>query len=99
MLRRSAVTAGFALALALMATPAIAQTGPGGETAAPTAFAQAQTQAAAAAQPSPALIEGMKRDLGITAEQATTRLINEAAAAKVGPAIREQLAAASPGPG
>ncbi|WP_371779621.1 S1 family peptidase [Streptosporangium subroseum] len=93
MLRRSAVTAGFALALTLVATPAIAQTGPGGETAAPTAFAQAQAQAAAAAQPAPAMIEGLTRDLGITAEQAATRLINEAAAAKVGPALREQLAA------
>ena len=94
MLRRSAVTAGFALALALVATPAIAaHQGPGGDTAAPTAFAEAQAQAAAAAKPVTRLIDGLTRDLGITAEQAATRLVNEAAAAKVEPALREQLAA------
>ncbi|GHH63294.1 serine protease [Streptosporangium violaceochromogenes] len=89
MLRKSAVTAGLGLALAL-AAPAAAQAGPGGGTP-PSAFAQARTQAAAAAKPAPAMITAMKRDLGITAEQATTRLINEAAAAKVAPLLRGQL--------
>ncbi|MER5423342.1 S1 family peptidase [Streptosporangium roseum] len=90
MLRRSAVTAGFALALTLVATPATAHAAPGGDPA-PSAFATARAQAAAAARPAPAMIDALKRDLGITGEQATARLINEAAAAKVEPAVRGQL--------
>ncbi|GAA3445444.1 S1 family peptidase [Planomonospora venezuelensis] len=91
MLRSSAVTAGFALALTLVATPAIAHAGPGGSSAPESLYAQAKAQAAAAAQPEPGLIDALKRDLGLTGEQAAARLVNEAAAAKVEPTLSRQL--------
>ncbi|MFF3439590.1 S1 family peptidase [Streptosporangium sp. NPDC002721] len=97
MLRRSAVTAGFALAVAMVAAPATAaQQGPG-EPAAPPTLAEARTLVQATAKPSPGLVDAIRRDLGGTGEQATARLINEAAAAKVEPALRGQLGASFAG--
>ncbi|MCW2877070.1 MAG: streptogrisin [Sphaerisporangium sp.] len=65
MLRRRTVTAGCALAisvLTIMAAPAVADRAPA---------------AATAAQPAPTMIDAMSRDLGITREQAESRLLNE----------------------
>ncbi|WP_068922408.1 S1 family peptidase [Planobispora rosea] len=92
MLRRSAVTAGFALALTLVATPAIAHAGPDGSSAPESLYAQAKAQAAATVQTDPAMVDALSRDLGITGAQAKTRLINEAAAAKVESVFTRQLA-------
>ncbi|MGJ6968055.1 S1 family peptidase [Streptosporangium sp. G11] len=91
MLRRSAVTAGFALAVAMVATPATAAHQGPGEPAAPYTLAEARTLVEATAKPSPGLVDAIRRDLGGTGEQASARLVNEAAAAKVEPALRGQL--------
>ncbi|MFC4534565.1 S1 family peptidase [Sphaerisporangium dianthi] len=67
MLRRRTVTAGCALAvsvLTLMAAPAVAD--------------RASAAAPAAPPPAPAMIDAMSRDLGISTEQAESRLLNEA---------------------
>ncbi|MEU8382076.1 S1 family peptidase [Streptosporangium sp. NPDC048865] len=97
MLRRSAVTAGFALAVAMVVTPATAaQQGPG-EPAAPYTLAEARTLVRAAATPSPGMVDAIRRDLGGTAEQAAARLVNEAAAAKIEPALRGRLGASYAG--
>ena len=67
MLRRRTVTAGCALAisvLTLMAAPAVAD--------------RASAAAPAAPPPAPAMIDAMSRDLGISREQAESRLLNEA---------------------
>ncbi|WP_214408581.1 S1 family peptidase [Sphaerisporangium fuscum] len=69
MLRRRTVTAGCALAisaLTLVAAPAMADPAPAAATG------------TAIAQPAPAMIDAMSRDLGITKEQAESRLLNEA---------------------
>ncbi|GIH94429.1 S1 family peptidase [Planobispora siamensis] len=91
MLRSSAVTAGFALALTLVATPAIAHGGPGGSSAPESLYAQAKAQAAATTQPDPGMIEALQRDLGISGAEARARLVNEAAASKVEPVFSRQL--------
>ncbi|GAA3167157.1 alpha-lytic protease prodomain-containing protein [Planomonospora alba] len=100
MLRRSAVTAGFALALALVATPATAQAGPDGSFAPGKAgpgdtttalYTEAKAMAAKGPAPAPGLVDAMVRDLGISSEQAAARLVNEAAASKVEPVLADRL--------
>ncbi len=53
--------------------------------------ASAQSAPLAAGQPSPSMIEALQRDLGITAEQAHTRLANEARAAGTEAALSKAL--------
>jgi streptogrisin C len=69
-------------ALALTATPAVAGPAP--------AVPQAD-QAAAVRKPPPGVVEAMQRDLGLTREQAETRLLNEARATEAAPKIRKKL--------
>ncbi|GGL03138.1 S1 family peptidase [Planomonospora parontospora] len=100
MLRRNAATAGFALALALVATPALAQAGPddaftpgkaGAGDTSTALYTDAKAMAAKAPAPAPGLVDALVRDLGIDAGQAKTRLVNEAAAAKVEPVLAARL--------
>ncbi|MCG5212059.1 S1 family peptidase [Streptosporangium sp. KLBMP 9127] len=66
-------------ALILTGTPAAAEPAP---------QAEALT---AIAKPPPGVIEAMQRDLGLTAEEASARLINESRARQVEPALRKKL--------
>jgi streptogrisin C len=70
-------------ALGLTATPAVAGPAP----AAPQADAAAGAQA-----PPPGMIDALQRDLGLTREQAESRLLNEARAAEAVPKLGERLA-------
>jgi streptogrisin C len=81
MLRRRTVTTGCALAisaLTLMAAPAIADRAPSAATG-------------ATAAPAPTMIDAMSRDLGITKEQAESRLLNESRAAGLEASYRDKL--------
>jgi streptogrisin C len=81
MLRRRTVTAGCALAisaLTLLATPAAADRTPAAATG-------------TNARPAPTMIDAMSRDLGITREQAESRLLNEARFTGVEAKVRDQL--------
>ncbi|GAA3092635.1 alpha-lytic protease prodomain-containing protein [Streptosporangium carneum] len=93
MLRRNAVAAGLTVAVTLVAAPAIAFATTGSSAADPL-YPQAKAEAAAVVKPAPEMISALTRDLGITSEQASTRLVNESAAAKVEPIIGKQLGAA-----
>lgn len=87
MLRRRTVTAGCALAisvLTVMAAPALADRAP-------------ETEAGATAAPAPAMIDAMSRDLGITREQAESRLLNEARFTGVESKVRSRLGASYAG--
>ncbi|MEU9886755.1 S1 family peptidase [Sphaerisporangium sp. NPDC051011] len=82
MLRSRAVIAACALAtgvLTLMATPATAEPEFSGKAAASTV------------KPLPGMIQALQRDLGLTAEQAESRLLNEARLASVETKIRKSL--------
>ncbi|WP_248963517.1 S1 family peptidase [Sphaerisporangium perillae] len=82
MLRRRTVTAGCALAisvLTLMAAPAVAEREPAGATG------------SSALKPPPGMVQAMQRDLGITAEQAESRLLNESRLSGVETKVRKQL--------
>ncbi|GGK64242.1 hypothetical protein Sme01_25830 [Sphaerisporangium melleum] len=86
MLRRRTVTTGCALAisvLTLMAAPAVAERAP--------------AAAPAASAPAPAMIDAMSRDLGITREQAESRLLNEARFTGVEAAATAKLGASYAG--
>ncbi|MER7134800.1 carbohydrate-binding protein [Streptosporangium saharense] len=96
MLRRNAVAVGVTLAAALVATPALASATTGAANADPL-YSEAKVQAAVSVKPAPELISALTRDLGITGEQATTRLVNENAASKVEPVVAQQLGAAYAG--
>ncbi|GAA3445445.1 carbohydrate-binding protein [Planomonospora venezuelensis] len=91
MLRSRAVTAGLALALTLVAVPAIAHAVTSGGSAPESLYAQARAEAATTVRPEPGMVEALKRDLNLTGEQASTRLINEAAASAVEPVLRQRL--------
>ncbi|MFF4416231.1 carbohydrate-binding protein [Streptosporangium sp. NPDC001559] len=93
MLRRNAVAVGVTLAAALVATPALASVTTGAASADPL-YVQAKAQAAAVVKPAPELVSALTRDLGITGEQASTRLVNESAASKVEPVVAKQLGVA-----
>ncbi|SDG20380.1 streptogrisin C [Sinosporangium album] len=87
MLRRRAMVAGITTAiaaLALAATPAAAAP------ADPAAQADSLAQAAAA-KPPPGVISAMQRDLGLNAEQAATRLLNEGRASRTEPTLRKKI--------
>ncbi|GII90030.1 S1 family peptidase [Sinosporangium siamense] len=80
MLRRRAVFAGMTVAftaLAMTATPAVA------DLRTPTN--------GSALKPPPGMIEAMERDLGLTADQAATRLANEERASRTEPGLRKKL--------
>ncbi|MFD8558750.1 S1 family peptidase [Streptosporangium canum] len=83
MSRRHAVTTGCVLtitALTLTAAPIVAQP------------RTAETPAAAAVrQPPPGMLEALQRDLGLTREQAQTRLLNEARLRPVEAKLRRRL--------
>ncbi|WP_405144950.1 S1 family peptidase [Sphaerisporangium sp. NBC_01403] len=82
MLRRRTVTAGCALAisvLTLMAAPAVAEQAPTGATG------------TSAVKPPPGLVKAMQRDLGITAEQAESRLLNESRLSGVETRLRKGI--------
>ncbi|WP_067173685.1 alpha-lytic protease prodomain-containing protein [Microtetraspora niveoalba] len=86
MLRRHSVIAGCALtvaALAFPATTALAQ---------PSTPSQETYAAQPAPQPPPGVAEAMQRDLGLSAEQARTRLANEQRAGQTEAALRAGLA-------
>ncbi|GAA1263934.1 alpha-lytic protease prodomain-containing protein [Sphaerisporangium rubeum] len=81
MLRRRTVTAGCALAvsaLTMMAAPALADRTP-------------SSASGTTAAPAPTMIDAMSRDLGITKEQAESRLLNEARAAGLEASYRDKL--------
>ncbi|MEV6983933.1 S1 family peptidase [Sphaerisporangium sp. NPDC051017] len=81
MLRRRTVTAGCALAisaLTILATPAMADRDP-------------LAAGTSASQPAPAMVDAMSRDLGITQEQAESRLLNETRLTGAETKIRESL--------
>ncbi|GII82814.1 serine protease [Sphaerisporangium siamense] len=81
MLRRRTVTAGCALAistLTILATPALADRDPLAAGSAPS-------------QPAPTMVDAMSRDLGITKEQAESRLLNEARLTGTEAKVRESL--------
>ncbi|GII61481.1 serine protease [Sphaerisporangium krabiense] len=83
MLRRRTVTAGCALAistLTILATPALADRDPLAAGSAPS-------------QPAPTMVDAMSRDLGITKEQAESRLLNEARLTGAEAKVRESLGA------
>lgn len=85
---RHAVTAGCAVAVSaitLMASPASAAPNPG---AVAPDHSSAQT---VAAEPAPAMIEAMARDLGLSESQARARLANEARAIAADEKVRAQL--------
>ncbi|MEV7010603.1 carbohydrate-binding protein [Streptosporangium sp. NPDC051022] len=92
MLRSNAVTAGLTLALTLAAAPAIAFANTGAS--ADPLYPQAKADAAAVVKPAPELVSALTRDLGITGEQASARLVNENAASKVEPTVAKQLGVA-----
>ncbi|WP_084962275.1 carbohydrate-binding protein [Thermoactinospora rubra] len=92
MLRKHVAGTSAAIALVLAAVPAVAFAATAGEP--PTPYAQARQQAEAAADPDEKLVQALSRDLGITAEQAQERLVNETAAANVEPLFRNALGAA-----
>ncbi|GII75311.1 hypothetical protein Sru01_02930 [Sphaerisporangium rufum] len=79
MLRRRTVTAGCALVITALTA-----------TAAP-ALADRDAAAPAADRPAPAMIDAMSRDLGITKEQAESRLLNEARLSGVETKVRDSL--------
>ncbi|MFI6476977.1 carbohydrate-binding protein [Nonomuraea sp. NPDC050663] len=79
MLRKQAAGMGVTLALVLAAIPAVAQA----TAEPPNPYTQAQQEHGAVSDPDPKLVEAVSRDLGITADQAEVRLVNEAAAAQV----------------
>ncbi|MCW2877071.1 MAG: streptogrisin [Sphaerisporangium sp.] len=88
MLRRRMVTAGCLLAisaLTIMTSPAVAEQAPTGATG------------TSAVKPPPALVKAMQRDLGITAEQAESRLLNESRLSGVETSARKKLAGAFAG--
>ncbi|MFI6316227.1 carbohydrate-binding protein [Nonomuraea sp. NPDC050556] len=90
MLRSNAALAGVALTLALAAIPTVALAAR--SAAQPESlYAQAQARAAADPEPPASLVDSLTRDLGITGEQASARLVNEAAAATVEPQVRTLL--------
>ncbi|MGW4791880.1 carbohydrate-binding protein [Nonomuraea sp. NPDC004297] len=90
MLPRKTLTAGITLAaVALITVPAVALAAGGGPDG--TLFAAARASASITADPPPGLVGALARDLGVTAEQATERLANEAAAAGIEPALRSLL--------
>ncbi|MEV0581952.1 carbohydrate-binding protein [Nonomuraea sp. NPDC050310] len=91
MLRRKAVGASIALALTITVAPAVAYAATAGDP--PNAYAQAQQSAAAQADPDPKLIQALTRDLGISADQAQVRLVNETAAAQVEKVFADALGA------
>ncbi|MEV7967368.1 S1 family peptidase [Sphaerisporangium sp. NPDC088356] len=88
MLRRRTVTAGCALAisvLTLVATPAVAEHTRTGATG------------TSAVKPPPELVKAMQRDLGITAEQAESRLLNESRLSGVETRLRKSITGAFAG--
>ncbi|MEV0971609.1 alpha-lytic protease prodomain-containing protein [Microtetraspora glauca] len=86
MLRRPSVIAGCVLTLAALAFPATAALAqPGSPSLEPSA-------AQSAPQPPPGVAEAMQRDLGLSAEQARTRLANEQQAGRTEAALRAGLA-------
>ncbi|MFD0884127.1 carbohydrate-binding protein [Streptosporangium algeriense] len=95
MLRRNAVAVGVTLAAALVATPALASVTTGA--AADPLYVQAKAEASAVVKPAPELVSALTRDLGITGEQASVRLVNESAASKVEPVVAKQLGVAYAG--
>ncbi|MBP2705937.1 S1 family peptidase [Microbispora sp. RL4-1S] len=81
MLHRRTVIAGCALtmaALALVATPAMAQTA-------------ASSSSSSPVKPPPAMIEAMQRDLGISAAQAEARIANESRASATEAKVQASL--------
>ncbi|MEU4571273.1 alpha-lytic protease prodomain-containing protein [Nonomuraea sp. ATR24] len=93
MLPRKTLTAGLALGLTLVVVPAVAWTAHSATADDLSPYAAAQAQASVN-EPPPGLINALSDDLGISQQQAETRLVNEAAAATVEPGLRAQLGAA-----
>lgn len=91
MLPRRTVTAGIALAATLVTVPAAAFAARSAAPQDATPFEAARTAAAAVADPPSGLVGALTRDLGVSAEQARTRLVNEAAAAALEPRLRALL--------
>ncbi|MFC5822909.1 carbohydrate-binding protein [Nonomuraea insulae] len=89
MLPRKTLTAGIALAVTLITVPAVARAANGAHD--DTLYEAARASASVAADPPPGLVDALARDLGVTGEQAETRLVNEAAAAGVEPRLRALL--------
>ncbi|MDH2427897.1 S1 family peptidase [Sphaerisporangium sp. TRM90804] len=85
MLRRRTVTAGCALAISVLTL-----------TAAP-AIADRETAAAPGGSPAPTMLDAMSRDLGISKEQAESRLLNESRAAGTEAKFRDKLGASYAG--
>ncbi|MEU7003946.1 carbohydrate-binding protein [Nonomuraea sp. NPDC046570] len=93
--RKHIVGASVALALTLAIAPAVALAAVNDDPQSP--YALAQEQAAAIAAPDPKVIEALQRDLGLTSEQASVRLVNESAAAQVEPLFGSRLGSAFAG--
>ncbi|NUO97940.1 MAG: S1 family peptidase [Nonomuraea sp.] len=91
MLPRKTVTAGIAIAVTLISVPALAFAARGATAQQDSPYAIAQANAEAVADPPQGLVDALTRDLGITGQQAETRLVNEAAAANLEPTLRAQL--------
>ncbi|MFB4276568.1 MULTISPECIES: carbohydrate-binding protein [unclassified Nonomuraea] len=91
MLPRKTRTAGIALAVTLIAVPAVALAAKGASAQDDNLYEMARTSASIAADPPPGLVDALARDLGVTGEQAEARLVNEAAAAGVEPRLRALL--------
>jgi streptogrisin C len=85
MLPRKTVTVGIALAVTLISVPALAFAAKGATAQDDTPYAIARANAESTADHPRGLLDAVSRDLGITAQQAETRLINEAAAATSNP--------------
>ncbi|MGW4898172.1 hypothetical protein ACWEQL_38910, partial [Kitasatospora sp. NPDC004240] len=102
MLRRHARTAGTALAAAGLLLTTLQGVGaaaaPGSPGAAPASDAVKSAAAALAVDATtPAVLDAMRRDLGLTPTQARARLVNEAEAGAKAAVLRQRLAAAFAG--
>ncbi|GLW10660.1 serine protease [Microtetraspora sp. NBRC 13810] len=92
MIRNRLLITGAALAvatLALAGSPAAAV--PADDAAGTSATGITAVSTVSAAKPPPGLIQAMQRDLGLTAEQAALRLVNEERARQTEPKLRNKL--------